>query len=56
MDLKEALLKAKNSYYKCTKEEKGELTKLIIGIKRPERVVLNVKKLGRKKWKTTIIK
>ena len=49
MDLKEAVLKAKNSYGECTKEEKRELTKLIVGIKRPERVVLNVKKLGRKK-------
>ena len=49
MDLTAAVLKAQNSYGECNKEEKRELTKLIVGIKRPERVVLNVKKLRRKK-------
>lgn len=43
MDLNKIILKAKELYFLHTEEEKREISKLVTGIQRPERIVLNPK-------------
>ncbi|MDY3361220.1 MAG: hypothetical protein SOY04_12665 [Clostridium celatum] len=49
MTLNKAVLKAKERYSSYTTEEKREVTKLVTGDERPERIVLNPKTKIRRK-------